>query len=181
MTNAQLIDDYFLWLTNTVCDSRERISYSNLLTYLFDHEFTYILHMDANRAIDGIDLRYRYGRENDIPESKIKSVLDIRPCSLLEMLVALSLRIEETIMDDPDEGNRTDKWFWMMIKNLGLKDETDDIYDEEYVEFVINRFLERLYDCDGKGGLVHIKNPRSDLRYVEIWYQLMWYLSERYL
>ena len=177
----EVIDGYFLWITRFVCTEEQRISYNKLLTHLFDHEFTYILNKDSNRAIDGIDLRYRYGREKDIPKTVIRSVLDIRPCSILEMLVALSLRIEETIMDDPDIGDRTGEWFWMMIKNLGLGDEYDDEYDERLVDFSVGRFLERMYDRDGTGGLVHIEHPRSDLRYVEIWYQLMWYLSDNYL
>lgn len=50
----------------------------------------------------------------------IASYLDNRPCSVLEMIIALAIRLEEHIMDDPDIGNRTGQWFWDMIVSLGL-------------------------------------------------------------
>ena len=175
-----LVEDYFEWMCSLVCHARQRTKYGKLLKFLFEREFTYILPLDENRALDGIELRYRYGREADISRSRVELVLDVRPCTVLEMLVALAKRIEETIMDDPEEGNRTSDWFWMMLHNLELDKLSDELYSEEEAEFIVNRFLERLYDMDGRGGLVY-KNPRSNLRYVEIWYQLMWYITDNYL
>ena len=176
-----LVDDYFEWMCSHVCNEKQRLQYSELLRFLFNREFTYILPLDENRALDGVELRYRYGREADISRSRVELVLDIRPCTVLEMLVALSIRIEETIMDNPEEGDRTPEWFWMMLYNLELTPYEDSNFSEEQVEFIVNRFLERIYDTDGKGGLVYIRNPRSNLRDVEIWYQLMWYISDNYL
>jgi hypothetical protein len=69
------------------------------------------------------------------------------------------------------------RWFWMMIKSLGLQDMYDKNFDGEYVNFVVWRFLNREYDRDGKGGLVHIPGILEDLRSMEIWYQMMRYLS----
>lgn len=80
-------------------------------------------------------------------------------------------------MDDPDIGNRTGQWFWGMIVNLGLGSMTDDLYDEKLVETAINRLLDRRYAPDGTGGLFTVKNCDRDLRKVEIWYQLCWYLN----
>lgn len=80
-------------------------------------------------------------------------------------------------MDDPDVGDRTGQWFWGMIKNLGLGSMTDARFDEEYVESVIERFLNREYEPDGRGGLFRIRNCTEDLRNVEIWYQMCWYLD----
>ena len=97
-------------------------------------------------------------------------------CSVLEMMVALSIKCED-IMGDDRFGDRTGQWFWGMIVNLGLGSMTDDRFDELYAEDVINIFLDRRYDPDGKGGLFRIKHCRQDLRNVEIWYQMCWYLD----
>ena len=93
------------------------------------------------------------------------------------MMIALSIRCEETIMDDPKIGDRTGQWFWGMISNLGLSSMIDKRFDEEYVWYNIERFLNRDYEADGKGGLFTIKNTNRDLRKVEIWIQLCWYLD----
>ena len=99
------------------------------------------------------------------------------PCSVLEMMVALAIRCEETIMDNPAYGDRTAQWFWGMIRTLGLYSMTDDRFDQEYVDMVIDRFLNRDYEPNGEGGLFKINNCKYDLRKIEIWYQLCWYLD----
>ena len=98
----------------------KRLSYRKLLRELHRIEFTYSIPMDGNRAEDGVDLRYRFGYENGYSSSMISVYLDNRMCSVLEMMIALAIRCEEHIMDDPDIGNRTGQWFWNMIVNLGL-------------------------------------------------------------
>ena len=92
-------------------------------------------------------------------------------------MIALAIRCEENIMDDTSYGDRTAQWFWGMITSLGLGDQTDSRIDYIYVDDVIKRFLDRDYEPNGKGGLFTIKNCRQDLRKVEIWYQLCWYLD----
>lgn len=52
----------------------------------------------------------------------------------------------------------------------------NDNYDGDYVDFVITRFLNREYETNGKGGLFTVDKQR-DMRKVEIWCQLMWYLE----
>ena len=54
---------------------------------------------------------------------------------------------------------------------------SDNHYDETYVDEVITRFLDRDYQPNGKGGLFTIRHCDDDLREVEIWYQLCWYLD----
>jgi hypothetical protein len=134
--------------------------------------------MDGNRAEDGIDLRYRFGYEQGYDSPMIATLLDDRPCSVLEMLIALAIRCEEHIMDDPDIGNRTGQWFWNMIINLGLGFMDDTKFDENYVKDVISRFLYRKYKRNGEGGLFTVEHCKNDLRTVEIWYQMCWYLDE---
>ena len=96
---------------------------------------------------------------------------------MLEMMIALALRCEEEIMDDPEIGNRTAQWFWLMITNLGLNGMSDDAYDRQLVTDVLNRFIDGEYEPDGRGGLFWLRKCKEDLRDVEIWCQLMWYLN----
>jgi len=171
---------YFGWMYDLVCAGKRfrRSSFKKVLTYLHQVDFCYTIAMDENRESDGIDLRYRFGYENDISDHEIASVLDNRPCSVLEMMVALSLRCEENIMDDPDIGNRTGLWFWEMMKSLGLYSMSDSRFSKKQADIIVQRFLNREYGRDGQGGLFTISAPPRDMRSVEIWYQMMWHLDE---
>lgn len=169
---------YFEWICQLIEYPFKKASYVWLLEFLYDTEFTYTLPMDENRAKDGIDLRYRFGYEQSYKRAEIVKHLDDRPCSVLEMMAALAIRCEKHIMDDPDIGNRTGKWFWDMIVSLGLENMDDSAFDERRAKNIISRFLKRKYRHDGKGGLFTVSNCSYDMRMVEIWYQMCWYLDE---
>ena len=173
-------EKYFDWICELIDHNEydDKTSYSMLLHYLDSIDFTYILEMDENRMEDGLDLRYRFGYEMGYPADVIEKNLNDRACSILEMMVALSIRCEEGFMDNLVEGNRTGEWFWNMIENLGLDTMTNLYFDEKYVDDVIQRFLNRDYEPNGKGGLFTVKKSKSDMRDVEIWCQMMWYLDE---
>ena len=55
---------------------------------------------------------------------------------------------------------------------------TDAKFDEDYANEVIGRFLNRQYERNGEGGLFTVEHCNRDLRTVEIWYQMCWYLDE---
>ena len=173
-------NEYFNWLYNYVCKGRahQNISYEKLLWQLHNIEFTFSIRNDINRAKDGVDLRYRFSTNQGTND--ILSMLDALdgPCSVLEMMVALSIRCEETIMDNTRYGDRTGQWFWGMMSNLGIGMMSDDIFDAKVVEDIIYDFLDRNYDPDGKGSLFYIQNCEEDLRNLEIWTQLCWYLDK---
>lgn len=181
MNRDKVINDYFEWLFNLVCGKKyaKQISYRKLLTHLHNIEFTYIIPMDVNRAEDGIDLRWRFVCSLETPPDHYENLLaDLDgPCSVFEMMVALAIRCEETIMDDPSIGNRTGQWFWGMVVSLGLGGMADSKFDRQFVDAIVSRFLSRKYEADGKGGLFTIRNCDRDLRDVEIWHQLCWYLD----
>jgi len=169
-------DEYYIWLTNLVCDNSSIRKYSRLLETLYSTEFTYKILLDVNRIKDGIDLRKDYLREMELltwPE-----YLEQKPCSVLEMMVALANRIEIDIMSDPDIGNRASEWFWKMIDSMELLDMTNDNFNDDYVDFILSRFLNREYDANGRGGLFTIKSRNVDMRRIEIWYQMQYYLDE---
>ena len=166
---------YFHWL----CDfTGDWASYKLLLKRLHTTPFLYVLDRDENRAKDGIDLRYRFGRENDVTKAEIERYFSNAPCGVLEMMVALALRCEEHIMANSNLGDRTSRWFWAMIASLGLSLQMDTNYSQKKIDDVLNDFLSREYAPNGEGGLFTVHGNRLDLRNVEIWYQAMWYLEE---
>lgn len=172
----EIANGYFEWMSDIVCGDRfpENVSYRKLLMYLHCTEFTFTIRKDINRAEDGVALRRRYTLAEY--NEDLSLYLD-GPCSVLEMMLALAIRCEESIMDDSNLGDRTGQWFWGMITNLGLGGMTDDRFDRLVTDRIISTFLKRKYEPDGKGGLFTIRHCKQDLRRVEIWYQLNWYLD----
>ena len=177
----QVENDYFEWLYNYVCKGRvnKNVSYKQLFKTLHAIEFDFYISNDLERARDGVDLRYRFAIYKYKDDERVMDVLDL-PCSVLEMMVALAIRCEETIMDDTSYGDRTGQWFWIMLTNLGIGYMTDDKFDKYIVIDKVYDFLERRYDSDGKGGLFYIRDCKEDLRDVEIWTQLCWFLEKYY-
>ncbi len=179
MDKDELTNRYFDWMYRLVAGNRySKQSYRKLFARLHGTEFIYLIPMDGNRAEDGVDLRYRFGRENSYSDAVIAALLNDRPCSVLEMMIALSIRCEEHIMDDPDIGNRTGQWFWNMIVSLGLGSMTDGRFDRAFVDRTIARFLNREYERNGRGGLFTVSHCHRDMRSIEIWYQMNYYLNE---
>ena len=153
---------YFDWLYSLMTCNRysKAISYKKLFTQLHSIEF-----------------RFAITEMRDVPEDIVLDVLD-GPCSVLEMMIALAIRCEEGFMDDSRFGDRTAQWFWRMISNLGLSGMRDNNFDKGKVDYAIERFLDHKYEPDGTGGLFIVRNCDRDLRKVEIWYQLCYYLNE---
>lgn len=162
---------YLLYLTSLV-DNGQLTHYSRLMWQLYNTDFFWLIERDANRAVDGINLRNRWIDVNCVSDFPDKD------CSVLEMMVALSVRCEEDIMADDDMGDRTHVWFWQMLSSMDVLGYTDDNYDEYIVEEHISIMLNREYDEYGDGSLFYVENPLQDMRNVEIWYQLNWYLNE---
>lgn len=169
MNRDYILDDYFDWLYFKVVRNS---SYRRLLSMLHNMSFRYSVEYDENRAADGVNLRWYYvddGGNDEILRWK-------EPCTVLEMLVATAMRME-TVMEDPDIDYSTAHWFWMFMDNLDLIDMTDDNYDKTYVYGRVSMFMDRTYDPDGEGNIFYIPNIGEDLREVEIWSQMCWYMD----
>lgn len=177
MSRKNTLELYFEWMCDII-ESHDRfmgvVTYDKLLRYLNSVEFTYELPMDLNREVDGEDLRYHFDCRTGY---NVYDQLQGLPCSVLEMMVALALKCEEQIMTDDEYGDRTDIWFWKMLTNLGLGGYDDNNFIEDEVKEIIDIFLHRDYSPDGKGGLFYMPNCKEDLRYVDIWMQMCWYLN----
>ena len=178
MPRSVIEQEYFEWMFHLVCVGRfaNKNTFRKLLSFLHNIEFTYSIPKDSNRADDGIELRYRYAYVNGLDVDDVLNNI-VGPCSVFEMILALAIRCEETIMDDPLLGDRTGQWFWKMITNLGLGSMSDARFDRDRVEYVIAKFLNRDYEADGRGGLFRIRNCKYDLRNVEIWTQMLYFLD----
>lgn len=200
--------DYYLWLKNKTYEYHGTTRHM-LLQILYDMEFYSLVPNDDNRGMDGIALREQYLYELNeegsrqgpsfvySPDVKLFNAIDRMagipivpqgPCKMLEMLVALTDRMVFRI-DDGEQGNVFIHIFWELIENLGLLGYTDEFMNETKVYEIrrkIDKFLERRYRKDGKGGLFPLKNVtvsvigNKDQREVEIAYQMNAYLLERY-
>lgn len=158
---------YFRELYDRITDGRcVTISYYKLFRLLHDVEFSWSILMDKNRYSDGIQMRRELGFE-DVKDG----------CSVLEMMIALCIRAETEIMDNPQIGDRTGNWFFRMLNNMGISTYDDNHFDEDECLEIINRFLDREYEPNGKGGLFYIRNTTADLRNMEIWIQMLWYMD----
>ena len=157
-------EKYFEWLCQQVKADKK---YNLLMRKLYSKEYYWTLKMDENRSEDGKNLRKKFGE--DFPG----------PCSVLELLVSLSLRwyTEMISYDGSEEGY--ERYFWKLIKNLGLNKYTDKKFDVERVDYILETFLDRTYEFNGKGGLFPLKKCSEDQRKVELWYQLQNYEIER--
>lgn len=141
-------------------------TYYDVCWALHSMEFTYTVFLDKNRYADGISYRERLGFDD------VKS-----GCSVFEMMVALAVRIEEDIMDDPQYGCRIDQWFWHMFSNLGLNNYPDGEYDDDEVYSIVQSFLNRDYNRR-KGGMFRFRKPTpTPIEDVELWCQMSWYLN----
>lgn len=175
----QLPRQYFEWMVSILIpDVNKRVVYSNLLDTLNSLEFIPSMDMDYNRFNDGVELRFRFGDENGFGKTSISCYLDTHPCSMLEMMCALSLRIEETIMSDPEIGDRTWIWFDEMLNSLGFINQTNYNFDYNLILSNINTFNRRQYESNGRGGLFTIDDPTVDVRDLEIWYQMNLYIKQ---
>lgn len=169
--------DYYTWIAGfTTSWLSEYGNYGKLMDYLYSRDFYSIVDFDSNRAADGKDLRLKFVESTNTYNYRDAYLYLSGDCSVLEMMAALALKCEEQIMRDFTIGDRSKIWFYTMISSLGLSEMTDENFDEKYVSEVIDRLLSREYESNGRGGLFTVDDPPEDMRSVDIWYQLNYYL-----
>lgn len=145
-----------------------------MLETLHKIEYVPMVPNDDNRGVEGLTLREEFTAETG-------EVCPLESdCTLLEMMLALAVRINEVAYDynDPD---KSAYWFWAMIANLKL-DQFPDVHVDPLapnaIRMVALRVVNRTYRADGYGGLFPLKRPPNDQREVEIWYQMQYWLDE---
>lgn len=164
-------NEYYMYLVSFI-DGGKYKQYSELLNYLYHTEYIWEYEMDENRAGDGLEFRNYFEMDNHISDARISG-----PCSMLEMMVGLSYRMEKDLMEDIIYGDRTPQWFWTMVNSLGLGHLDNRNFNEDIADEIIDRFEHHEYCPNGKGGLFTIDDNPYDLRDEEIWTQMCWYIN----
>jgi len=177
--NGKIEEIYFSWLYDQI-EERRTSELENFIFELHSFPFICLIPNDDNRVEDGIALRSKFADEldYDIPEVPLAGL----PCTVLEMLIALADKLD-FILFDHNKGSQFKSWFWLLIDNLKLQKYTNDedaTQKKNFNSIVVNKFVNREYQTNGKGGLFPLDHPSADQRDVEIWYQLMNYISENY-
>lgn len=184
MLPVDLSSKYFSWLYDIVAG---RKNYRKLCQYLHDRwEFRWTIPNDDNRQEDGYDLRYQF-LEFYEAEGIAFSQLAVdrfleKPVSVFEVLVALTYRMDFQLYDK-DLPPRNPKWFAEMLDNLGIADLINSGFTHVAmldVDRVMQTLLDRTYAENGEGSLFPLDHPGDDMTKVEIWYQLMSYVMEKY-
>ena len=167
MIDSGINEDYFYWLLAFI-DSYENPvdDYIDCLHELFTITYTWTIPDDANRAEDGLSLRDRFE-----DESGEKLWLN-RGCSMLEMMVALAIRMENDLMYDPDYGDRTSVWFWGMMDASGLIFCDFDHFSGPLVQKWSINLAHNDYKRNGVGGLFSVKNAHFDMKNASLWAQM---------
>lgn len=165
---------YFDWMVKLISpnNSIEYINhYTKLLQTLNLFDYMPQREMDKNRLLDGLLLRDRFSDEANLDRMDVNYYIN-EPCSLLEMMVALAFRCEDTIMYDASKGDRTYIWFQAMLESLNLYEQTNDRFDDDYVRHRISIFL------NGQTSLFSVTTSDIDMTNYDIWYQMQAFLRE---
>lgn len=188
MGRTTLREEYFSWLLGLVANRKP--GYRKLCLFLHEKIFRWSVYNDDNRCEDGRKLRERFIAETHQDESHLEVRYFLKgDCSVLEVLIALAIRMNDLMFDLDHQEDHTSKWFMEMLHNLGIDRFTDTIspYDrldpvsEAKVDDILEIFMDRMYESDGRGGLFPLRRRvHKDQTKVEIWYQLMSWLDENY-
>lgn len=180
-----MTDAYFCWLIRLIGNEYIELNYQKLLWKLYITDYIWELDYDKNRAADGLFLRRLFEKEthlHNVSDAVFGSsvMAPIKPCSVLEMLIALARKAEDDIMHDPIYGDRSGLWFWTMLENLGLDIYDDYYYFESEIDKILDIFLHHRYQNNGSGGAFPIISNTRDLRKTDLWWQMNAYLEEHY-
>ena len=170
-------DRYFEWLMDDVKGSY----YDTMLFKL--HSVNFLMdekEMDLPRIQDALSLRKQFVKETG-GHFEIVNVPK-HTCTFLELLIAMSARLENDILHELDKGDRHIDWFWMFIDNLGLTDATNDHWTyslDRYVDKRCKNIVERSFGRNGQDGLfIVLSHPDKDLRTIDLWTQMCWWVME---
>lgn len=100
------------------------------------------------------------------------------PATVLEVMIALAIRMENEYMANDIYGNRIPEWFWGMMESLGLLSEDDSNYSVDVANEIIDNFLEKRYGRDGFGSLFCFPGCYVDSS-MDIWSQMLRFVSYR--
>ena len=165
---------YTFWLLSSLMCDEDDNTYYFLALVLNSIEFYYTMPEDENRALDGISLRKSYSNNT---EDDIFEVMSCG-CTALELLVALSMHMNQ-ITYYP--GDNESAWFWIMLENLDIKISDKDWPKQGSLDIIksnLSRWFDRKFTKKGKGSPFPMKKCQEDLRHVNMWDHMQWYIGE---
>jgi hypothetical protein len=172
-TSPNLIEDYLRWLEPQLRDEHGNPdrTYWDLLNAMFEKKFEWVLPMDENRMVDGLDLRTEYIHEAHIRPTSMRS---LGPCSFLEVLIGLSRHMSFLA------GGSAPGWAWHLLGNLELHRMWDPLSRPKYnkAQEIMDTVIFRKYSPDGTGGFFPLAWPEEDMTQIELWYQMNSYVGE---
>lgn len=184
--------EYFEWLVSKVTspavpdDAQARI----VLQVLRDIRIQGLpMDDDAPRLEDGKQLRTNFMDDTGMAAHSYKEALEPESgfCTVLELLVALSMRMDDIMRDPLDPCSSVPSCFWGMVSTMVGQ----PFYPCSYWAFSANassavvvaessmKFLGRQYDPTGHNGNIFIDMSGIDLRAIDIWAQACRFMSAR--
>lgn len=166
------VEDYIRWLEVQLRDEDSGgRTYLDLANAMFAKQFAAVVPMDANRMVDGLDLRVEYAHLEGMNPNRMKN---LGPCSFLEVLVSLSRKLAF------NAGGQAPGWAWQLLCNLELDRMSDPLTPPRFrrAEAIMDSVIRRSYSPDGTGGFFPLNKPDDDMTRIELWYQMHAYISE---
>lgn len=168
--------DYFQWLTSQIeLPTDNRHTYNDLFTRMYETEFVWHIPHDDDRVQDGLDLRSQFMHQTQRKRSSDLDAIIHKGASVLEVLIALSIRVAFTA------GGHAPSWAWTLIENLNLDQASDPLTagKANRVEEILERLIWRTYQRDGQGGFFPIEGwVDPDQTKIDIWSQMNIYVNE---
>lgn len=164
---------YLRWLESQLRDEHvpPTKTYIELSHLMAEKEFVFVIAMDNNRIVDGLDLRTHFANEHNL-RSNFRE--DLGPCSFLEVLIGLSRRMAFIA------GGQPPGWAWQLLTNLELDRMSDPLSRRKHIKVqeIMDAVIWRTYSPDGMGGFFPLAWPDGDQTQVELWYQMNSYIEE---
>lgn len=192
---------YFNYLLAIITDQNHDAlnEYEKLCTLLHNTPYVVMNPMDENRVRDVDALRDKWLDNARVKDEHLRMeyAKDINndSVSMLEMLIALAIRVNDYILADPTKPELPANLFWNFIDNLVeygsfgtkyhtaaeiLKDDTWCDFASDTMAACLNRVNTRTYHSDGTGGLFPLRNPKINQRKEELWTCCVAYINENY-
>lgn len=141
-------------------------------------EYYWTVPNDGNRDKDGKDLRTLYSEEVGYYDCNIPD----GPARVLEVFIALSMRMEEELDGHP-ACKTAAGFFWEMIDNLGLSRYDDMNIDEKdriIIHEIMGHFMGHLPFKSVPLSIFPSHKLEENGKPKELWYQMYDYIEENY-
>lgn len=170
---------YYNWLLDAVATKQEQSVYSLTFSTLYSTPFISYDEFDDNLVENARGMREEFYRFSKLACKLIDiyGEIDFDTC-ILEIMVYLATRIEDTIMSNSDYGDRTGVWFWYMMESLDIVRYDNLRFDEPEIDQRLDNFVERRYEKNGFGGLFTVEKRGFDARRTNIWQQAMDFVTD---